>query len=439
MKNLVIVISFLIIFVFNLSGQEFGSFDKSVLFESGSLGFFVYRIPAIVVTSNNNILVFAEGRKGKGEDWDESSIVMKASYDGGISWTKPRILVSIEKMPCSNVVPVVDYYNNKVHLLYVVNYKNIFYICSEDEGLNWSQPINITDACEGLRKKYDWKILATGPGHGIQLRNGRMIVPIWLSSSVFSDTTSRTLAHYPSVTSVLYSNDFGKSWLLGDIIAPHNDTLVFPNEATAVELKSGEVMFNMRNESINYRRLVSTSPDGISNWSAPVFSDNFFEPICHASIIRYSMVPYQDKDRILFVNPDSRMVPWSAKRGSYAKAAPKRQRSNLTLRISYDEALTFPVSKTIDSGFAGYSDLAVSPNGIIYCIYESGAKAIYNNYLPMNISLASFDLVWATNAKDSLSPHDMPLDSYIKCVVENINIKPEKRRKIIGKKKIKSC
>lgn len=439
MRKIFIYLFFILGFL-GIKAQEVGFFKKQLLFESGTFGFFIYRVPAIISTNHNNILAFAEGRKGQGGDWDDSAIVMRASYDGGSSWTETKILINVEKSPCSNIVPIIDYYQNKIHLLYVVSYKSVFYTYSEDEGLSWSQPINITDAFEGFRSKYNWRVVATGPGHGIQLRNGRIIVPIWLSTSAMADSTSNTLVHYPSITSVLYSDDFGKSWLLGEIIAPNNDTLVFPNEATAVELVNGDVLFNMRNESINYRRLVSVSSDGISNWSQPKFSDNFFEPICHASIIRYSMIPYQDKNRILFVNSDSRMIPWTAKRGSYNKAAPKRQRSNLTIRISYDEAITFPVSKTIDPGFAGYPDLAVSPNGIIHCIYESGAKN-QNHYLPMGISLASFDLTWATDGKDSLSQYDMPLDAYMKCAVENQTLRPDKhkKKKKKSKKSLRTC
>jgi len=433
------IIGFFCFFVFLqfVSGQEPGFFKKQILFESGTFGFYIYRVPSIVCTSQKNILAFAEGRKGQGGDWDDSSVVMRASYDGGNSWTETRVLFSENNNHTSNIVPIVDYYTNRIHLLYVTNYQKVFYTFSDDEGLSWSIPLNISDVFEGFRSKYDWKVVATGPGHGIQLRNGRIIVPIWMSSSALTDPNSNTLAHYPSITSVLYSDDFGKSWLVGDIISPSNDTLVFPNEAAAVELIGGEVMFNIRNESINYRRLVSISPDGISNWSQPYFSDNFFEPICHASIIRFSMIPYQEKNRILFVNPDSRMIPWTAKRPSNFKVAPKRQRSNLTLRISYDEANAFPVSKVIDPGFAGYSDLAISPDGIIYCIYEAGAK-FQNQFMPMNVTLASFDLIWATNGKDALSIYDMPLDAHIKCTVEN-KLNPVKKKKKKSKKGMRGC
>jgi sialidase-1 len=377
-------------------------------------------------------MIFAEGRKGKGGDWDPSNLIFRASYDKGESWSDITVIGDYGIKTCSNAVPVYDYFENKIHLIYTVGYSIVYYTSSTDEGHTWENPINITESFEGMKAKYPWKVVATGPGHGTQLTSGRIVVPVWLSSSGAVDSTTNT---------VLYSDDFGKTWDTGDVISPNNDTLIFPNEAVCVETADGFVMFNMRNESPNYRRLVSISPNGISNWTRPYYSDNFFEPICHASMIRYSVRPFQDENRILFVNPDSRMTPWSLKRGTTTKAAPKRERSNLTLRISYDEGVTFPVSQVIDPGIAGYSDLAVDNQGVIHCLYESGMKN-NNKYLPSAISLVSFDLQWATNCKDSLSVDDMPVNSNMICAADKQNNPvPIKKKKhyLFRKKTPRTC
>ncbi|MDD3859248.1 MAG: sialidase family protein [Bacteroidales bacterium] len=433
--NRYIVFFILLLISVKMMPQEFGSFNKQVVFDPVNSGYFIFRIPALVITQKDNLLVFSEARKGRGGDWDPSNIVYRASYDAGETWTPITVLIDKGNNTCSNAVPIVDYFEDKVHLIYTVGYNSIFYTYTVDEGLSWETPINITDVLEGFKTKYSWRVVATGPGHGTQLSNGRILVPIWFSNSNAIDSLNFALAHHPSIAGVLYSDDFGKSWLLGDIIGPNNDTLIFPSETVCVELSSGDVLFNMRNESKNYRRLVSVSPDGISDFSSPFYSDNFFEPICHASMIRYSINPFQDKNRILFVNPDSRMTPWSLKRGTTNNAAPKRQRSNLTLRISYDEAITFPVYKEIDSGFSGYSDLAVSKDGTIFCMYESGTKN-KNNFLPSAISLASFNIEWATNGTDALSVNDMPLNSYLICAAEKYNnVAPVKKKRILFKRK----
>ena len=76
----------------------------------------------------------------------------------------------------------------------------------DDDGKTFTEPVEITSAFEAFRPSYDWKVLATGPGHGIRLSNGRLLVPVWLSSGTGGH------AHRPSVVSVVYSDDRGRTW-----------------------------------------------------------------------------------------------------------------------------------------------------------------------------------------------------------------------------------
>lgn len=99
---------------------------------------------------------------------------------------------------------------------------------------------------------------------------------------------------------------------------------VIPNETSVVQLADGHVMFYSRIESINYRRLITYSEDGATDWSTPYFHDAFCEPICFGAMVGYSMKPYQSKNRILFSNPDSLHDPWTAKRQSTPRSAKNR-------------------------------------------------------------------------------------------------------------------
>ena len=63
--------------------QAFDNVRKQVVFDPTNTGFYVFRIPAIATTKKGNILIFAEGRKGRGGDFDPSNLVYKASYDSG--------------------------------------------------------------------------------------------------------------------------------------------------------------------------------------------------------------------------------------------------------------------------------------------------------------------------------------------------------------------
>lgn len=407
-----LVILFFVLKIVIIYSQDSGVFNKQILFKSNTNGNRAYRIPSIVTTTNGNILAFAEARKGLGGDWDISSIVMKKSTDNGFSWSDEITLVQEPNSQCSYPVPINDVYSNKIHLLYLIEHARIYYTISDNNGLTWKEPINITDVFNSISEQYPWRVIGIGPGHGTQLSNGRLIVPMWLSECAGNDSTMNLQNTYPTISGVLFSDDFGENWKIGDFICTSNDTFIYPNESSCVELKNNEVLFNIRNESKNYRRIVSTSPNGVSDWSAPYYSDNFFEPICHASMLRMSMEPYQSKNRILFCNPDSRNTNWSEKRGTTLIAGAKRQRSNLTIRMSYDEALTFPISKVIDSDYSGYSDLSVTNEGIILCLYESGL--IKNSkFVPEHITLSAFDLQWLTDGKDKLETNDLPLNTQL--------------------------
>ena len=69
-------------------------------------------------------------------------------------------------------------------------------------------------------------------------------------------------------------------------------------------------------------------------------------------------------------------------------------------KLSYDEAKTWPVMKTIEAGPSGYSDLAVGPDGTIYCFYERGKTG--NHYQIRYLCLARFNLGWLTGGADRL-------------------------------------
>ncbi len=68
--------------------------------------------------------------------------------------------------------------------------------------------------------------------------------------------------------------------------------------------------------------------------------------------------------------------------------------------MSYDEGQTWPISKVIDSGLAGYSDLAVDGEGTIYCAYEGGGLD-GNPFASAHLSVARFNLAWLTDGKDT--------------------------------------
>lgn len=385
--------------------------EKQDLFESNTDGYALYRIPGIVVTQKGTVLAYCEARRTGKSDWDTIDVMLRRSTDGGKTWLPRQHIahhgVKVPKNPVAlaqnlataddqtvnNPVAFVDRDGVTVHFLYCVEYCRAFYTKTTDEGATFSEPVEITAAFDKFRPEYDWKVLATGPAHGIQLKSGRLVVPVWLSTGTGGH------AHRPSVTSTVFSDDGGKTWQRGEIAAPNTPEWIFPNETVLVELADGRVMLNIRSESLKHRRLVTTSPDGATGWTEPKYDEALLEPICMGSIVRHSLSETGGKNRILFANPhnlerlDGKMTEGKS-----------RDRRNLSIKLSYDEGQTWAVNKTLDPGYSAYSDLAVLPDGTILCLYERGRDSDMETKKSTSyayLTLARFNLEWLTDGQDT--------------------------------------
>ncbi len=375
-------------------------FEKQELFQTGDdPAYSIYHIPGIVVTARGTVLAWCEARKRPAgvSDWDDVRILLRRSTDDGKTWSPPKSIALVPGPKTKNPVALrlkgIDRdavtYNNPVliadrdgtvHMLFCLEYMRCFYQRSEDDGVTWSAPKEITQTFEAFKKEYPWAVLATGPNHSIQLKTGRLIVPVWLSTGTGNN------AHHPSVTATIYSDNEGTTWKAGDIAVPCTEEWINPNETVAIELADGRVMLNVRSESKAHRRLVTTSPDGTTRWSTPRFDDALLEPICMAGIVRYR---HGDKDLILFSNPHN----LNRENG---KAAPGqfRDRKNLSVKISRDDGRTWDSGKTIEAGPSMYSDIAVTPAGTILCFYGRGTKP---GFAGNALTLARFNLEWLSD------------------------------------------
>jgi sialidase-1 len=365
---------------------------KADVFQSGAGGYALYRIPGLVVTSKGTLLAYAEARKTERGDWGTINIVMRRSTDGGKTWSDPAFpaqvdgpkqknpvalaqkLATTNEVTYNNPVAITDR-NGAVHFVFCLEYARAFYMRSDDDGRTFSKPVEITPAFEGFRSGYDWKVLATGPGHGIQLRSGRLLIPIWLSTGTGGH------AHRPSVAATIVSDDHGKTWKAGAIALPNTAEFIIPNETAAVELPDGRVLLNARSESKSNRRILTYSPDGSSNWTPMRFAEELWEPVCMGSMIRLGK-------RILFSNPYN-----LDRTGAAAEPGKNRDRRNLSVAVSEDNGKTWPRRKSIEPGWSGYSDLAVARDGTIYLLYERGGIGD-DHFRTAALTLASFGYQW---------------------------------------------
>jgi len=339
------------------------------VFVSGQDGYHTYRIPSLIVTAKNTVLAFCEGRKAGSSDTGDIDLLMKRSTDGGCTWSKQQVVWDDGPNTCGNPCPVVDRQTGTIWLLMTHNLgidresqivdrtskgtRTVWLSKSTDDGRTWSRPVEIT----AMTKKPDWTWYATGPGAGIQLRTGRLVVPC----DAIEGASKRYFSH------VIYSDDHGATWKLGGAAGPA------VNECEVVELADGKLMLNMRNYDKRQRcRAVATSVDQGQTWSAVSHDATLIEPICQASIRRYSLAGPQSRNVLLFLNP-----------------AQTKGRKAMTLRASYDEGKTWPVAKLVWAGPAAYSCLAVRGDGAILCLYERGDRHAYER-----ITLAETTLKW---------------------------------------------
>lgn len=245
--------------------------------------------------------------------------------------------------------------------------RHVFVTYSDDDGETWKQPENISKSAS--RRTWHW--YATGPGNGIQLTRGkhvgRLVIPT--NHSDHAPMTETEEAKYRHVSEsfyrshVIYPDDHGETWKIGGVL----DRLT--NESTIVELPDGSLLNNMRSYEKIDRRTVARSDDGGSTWSPVVPHHQLVEPTCQGNMLRYSFPSATSKSRILFSNP----------------ASPQK-RERLTVRVSYDEGKTWPVSKLIYEPSAAYSCMTVLADGPAGVLFERDGYG--------KISFAKFGMEW---------------------------------------------
>jgi sialidase-1 len=304
--------------------------------------------------------------------------MLRRSLDNGHSWTPQQVVVAEAGMTCGNPCPVVDRRTGRVVLTFCKNLadgnegailkglapRTVWTTFSDDDGVTWSTPVEITAAV----KPANWTWYATGPGHGIQLVGGRLIVPCDHVVGVHHEAERD-----PYHSHVIYSDNGGRDWILGGIVSEGS------NECQAVETEDGAIYLNARNWRERGRRAYAWSRDGGLTFEPRQVDATLLEPPlwggCQASIVRYSRAGAGDSNRILFANPVAR----------------EEVRKNMTLRLSTDECRTWSEGRTLWPGPAAYSDLAVAPNEGILCLYERGDEHPYQT-----LTLARLPLAWVT-------------------------------------------
>ena len=363
----------------NSLAEETG-FEEVVVFANNTEGY-QYLYPAGIARSKQNtLLAFVEANK-PGER-NKRFILLRRSTDNGKTWG-PIITVATEpnkEIAIGNVCPVVDRETGTIWLAFCDRGPDrfedrVFVTHSDDDGKTWAERVEITKDV----KKPEWGYYYTGPGHGIQLKSGRLIFPCHHSAR---NSTQKDFKEWTRLkgSHVFYSDDHGKSWKLG------GESERVMDECQVVELADGSLLLSMRNYvgfemgvegSGIKQRAFATSTDGGESWSKSKHHPQVHCPACMGSIVRHTLQPEADKNRIVYSGPGGPV------------------RRNMTVRLSYDEGKTWPVAKVIKEGRVGGSDLVSLPDGRIGCLYSHSRSGWDKT------SFARFTLGWLTDGKDA--------------------------------------
>jgi sialidase-1 len=354
-----------------------------------------YRIPGLVTTNNGTLIAVYDNRYNNSKDLQEDiDIGMSRSTDGGQTWKPMKVIMDMGEYGgrlqrlngCGDPCILYDHKSNTLWVAALwmsgANYDQALWwaskpgmkpeetgqfmlVKSTDDGLTWSQPINIT----GQIKDPGWQLLLQGPGRGITMKDGTLVFPAQFKA----DTGTKSLdgGQYTCHSTIVYSRNGGQNWQIGTG-AKSNTT-----EAQVVEMGDGSLMLNMRDDrnrsdkGDTNGRAVATTTDFGKTWNIHPSSNSALpESNCMASLISTDvMINGQKKQVLFFSNPDS-----------------KTDRSHMTVKASLDGGLTWPEACHLELNSSmgyGYSCMTMVDEYTVGILYE-GSKELFFQKIPVN-------------------------------------------------------
>jgi sialidase-1 len=342
-------------------------------------GCHTFRIPGIAKAKDGSLLAVFDMRYRSSRDLQgHMDIGLRRSVDQGQNWSLPRPIMDMgsfggkgeDENGCSDPCILVDENTGEIFVFAVWTHgrpnthqwvgkgsapglgldtsSQLMVVNSSDHGLTWSKPRNLTKEL----KNPEWFLFAPAPGNGITLKDGTLVIP----------SQGRDAKGLP-FSNITYSKDHGKTWTVS---APARQNTT---ECAVVELSDGSLMLNMRDnrnrkdKSDTNGRAVAVTNDLGASWEIhPSDHSALPEPTCMGSLIRH-------QGTLLFSNPKH-----------------KSSRTNLTLRASTDDGLTWPHEILLDSAGRGYgySSLVMVDDETVGILYESSQADLIFQRIKLN-------------------------------------------------------
>ncbi|XP_072165661.1 sialidase-2-like [Diadema setosum] len=351
-----------------------------VVFKAGMKPYNSSRIPALVY-HKDTFLAFCEARKDTHHDIGNIHIVLRRGKrtDWNVEWGELQIVASKTGFRAMNPVPIVDKTLDAIILVFTlipawvgqwklvregIYNQQLMVTRSFDCGETWTIPTDITSSTLGQMRPSP-ALYAPGPGHGIQMASGRLIVP----GNYFVKDEIGPLLHYldnfhntTNYANVIFSDDNGDTWFPGGRIPFGMDPFWRPihgNEAMAVEVDGGELCLNSRTLHADLTRVISFSKNGGETFGVGRLAQELVEPgykINHENFVVPSKAAGCQGSMIGFPAPRQHISSASTWVLFSNPASPKF-REHLSVRLSKDGCRSWSAPWQVFSNFSGYSDL----------------------------------------------------------------------------------
>ena len=357
------------VYVPKVSGRPERRLGSSVR-QSGDDGVVAYRIPGLVTTHKGTLISVYDIRYNSSLDLQNNiDIGVSRSTDKGKTWEKMRVAMDMGEwggLPqalngIGDPSVLIDDKTGEIFIIALWTHSakgdrawtgvgqgilpdetGQMMICSsKDDGLTWSQPVNITSQI----KEPEWYLTLQGPGRGITMSDGTLVFP-------FQYIDSKRIPN----AGIIYSRDGGAHWTKS-VAAKSNTT-----EAQVVEISPGVLMLNMR-DNRRTGRAVAVTYDMGKTWKEHPSSGSLVEPVCMASLLN---VPAKDNvlgvDLLLFSNP-----------------AVTVGRHNMTIKASIDGGYTWLESNSLlidEEESWGYSCLTMIDKETVGILYEGSTSQL---------------------------------------------------------------
>lgn len=368
-----------------LSGERFSPLSSpftpyrvgKALRDAGDDGVAAFRIPGLATSTKGTLLAVYDIRHDDSSDLQgDIDVGLSRSVDGGQHWEPMKIIMDMgtwgdlpeAENGIGDPAILVDQQTGTIWVIALWLHGKpgtaawhssepglspqqtgqVMLTKSEDDGISWTEPVNITQPM----KDPSWQLFFNGPGKGISLKDGTLVF-----AGQYKDGAK--MPH----SALIFSQDKGQSWQVSNG-AKSNTT-----EAQVVELNDGSLMLNMRDNRGGARSIAVTRDLGTTWETHPTSRKSLIEPVCMASLYRFS------DEVLLFSNP-----------------AVSDDRYNLTLKASLDDGESWPEDKHLlldEKKSWGYSCLSKVDKEHVGIVYESSQAHMTFQLIPIQDLLLS--------------------------------------------------